>query len=269
MTVIYADELFLENAVIDYILIILTAKLSGTPVRRVRAVIAAVFGGVYGVAAAGASVLNHFIVKLSIGAGIVLISFGVTSVLLRLCLTFFALSASLAGAVLCAAMMRNGTGITIPLIFTAIAVSAAVFTLAFRNTAKHRVKGELSTVKISRCGRSVTVTALRDTGNALRDPFSGGTVIVCGLDSLEPVLTKKERDILKYCEDPVAAIEKLNLEQCAFRLIPCATVSGDGLLPAFKPDSVFRDGEPVKGAVIAISRSGLHTAEGFAAIASA
>ena len=74
--------------------------------------------------------------------------------------------------------------------------------------------GEIYTLKIERQGQSVTLFALADNGNRLREPFSGESVIV----------VKSEK---------VSALAPENM-----RLIPASTVSSSSYLQAFKPDRV-------------------------------
>ena len=47
--VLYADVLFLLNAVIDYILLLLSARMAGEPLRRSRFLLGAAIGGLYSV----------------------------------------------------------------------------------------------------------------------------------------------------------------------------------------------------------------------------
>lgn len=89
--------------------------------------------------------------------------------------------------------------------------------------------------------------ALLDTGNNLRDIYSGEPVIV-----LEQSLAQK---LLKI---PVTTFDN-NLR--GFRLIPYSVVSGGGVLPAFKPDDIVvksdKKSEHVK-AVVAVSNTPVH-----------
>lgn len=52
MRVIYADEVFLGNLIVDYLLLVSTGCLAGIRARRWRALLAAVLGGAYALAAA-------------------------------------------------------------------------------------------------------------------------------------------------------------------------------------------------------------------------
>jgi len=50
MTVVYVDSVFVLNTVMDYLLLLSTARLTGVPLRRRRYLLAALAGGVYAVA---------------------------------------------------------------------------------------------------------------------------------------------------------------------------------------------------------------------------
>ena len=50
VTVIYLDSVFVLNALMDYILLLSCARLTGIRLRRGRYLAAAVFGGIYAVA---------------------------------------------------------------------------------------------------------------------------------------------------------------------------------------------------------------------------
>ena len=50
MTVIYVDTLFLLNAMVDYLLLLASARLAGEPLARLRFLLGAALGGLYAVA---------------------------------------------------------------------------------------------------------------------------------------------------------------------------------------------------------------------------
>ena len=52
MRVLYPDEVFIVNALADYVLLILTARVTGGGAKRRRIVLAAALGGAYSVIAA-------------------------------------------------------------------------------------------------------------------------------------------------------------------------------------------------------------------------
>ena len=69
--------------------------------------------------------------------------------------------------------------------------------------------------------RQLVLDGLADTGNNLTDTFSGTPVIVCSAAALAPLLDGTPPEQLK-----------------GYRLIPCATITAQGLLPLFRPDEV-------------------------------
>ena len=87
-------------------------------------------------------------------------------------------------------------------------------------------------------GRSARIFAKADTGNALREPFSGLPVVVCQAAVLKdlapaPALAFLAGQALAGREE---APERGSGE--GFRLVPFESVGGRGLLPAFKPEKV-------------------------------
>ena len=50
MTVVYVDSVFILNGVMDYLLLLVTARLAGIPLRRRRYLLAALAGAAYAVA---------------------------------------------------------------------------------------------------------------------------------------------------------------------------------------------------------------------------
>ena len=99
MTVIYIDEIFLRNAMIDLFLISITARLAGLTRWRKSYLIAAFTGGLY----AALSYLPGWIflasvpVQCAAGIGLALIAFGYEKYLIRLTILFFAVSSGFAG----------------------------------------------------------------------------------------------------------------------------------------------------------------------------
>ncbi len=91
-------------------------------------------------------------------------------------------------------------------------------------------------------GKEKTVPALLDTGNRLRDPFSGFPVIVIDYRSLEGLLPPQVYSCLaKEGAEPWSALEQLADPALArsFTLIPCRGIARRSeILLGFKPDGV-------------------------------
>ncbi len=50
MTVVYVDSVFVLNSIMDYLMLLGTARLAGVPLRRRRCLLGAILGGAYAVA---------------------------------------------------------------------------------------------------------------------------------------------------------------------------------------------------------------------------
>lgn len=208
MTVVYVDSVFVLNTVMDYLLILSTARLAGVPLRRKRYLLAALAGGAYAVAVflPGGAFLAGTPVKLAAGVLLALLAYGGEEKLLRLTLLLFAVSCGFAGCVLAlgllagsAVPMVNGvfyTDVNAKVLVIATAAAYLVLTVVFRAAAKHGVGGELVPVRICISGRTLELTALWDSGNALRDPSGGLPVLVLAPHALNNVLPGEVQKLL-------------------------------------------------------------------------
>jgi len=82
------------------------------------------------------------------------------------------------------------------------------------------------TVIIRYKGRLVSIKGIADTGNALVDFFSGKPVIVCGKNKLYDVTGHDSFNL------------SANQLPKGFRLLPCSTITENGILPIFNPDEI-------------------------------
>ncbi len=86
-----------------------------------------------------------------------------------------------------------------------------------------RTGGELQELTLSRQGRSVTVLALRDTGNTLQDPVTGRPVVVIEgekLQTLVPELPVLDRQSLSHPVDLLRDLEGDGGATCASSCCP-------------------------------------------------
>ena len=277
MTVVYADSVFCLNALMDYLLLLSTARLAGIPLRRRRYALAALLGGAYAVACflPGASFLAFTPVKAAAGVLLALVAFGGEERLLRLTVLLFAVSCAMAGCVLGLGLL---SGASVPaangIFYTdvsfrvlLIAATAAYFTMTvvFRAAASQSVAGRLLPVEISIGGRKASLTALYDSGNSLRDPVSGEGVLVVSCGAADGVLPKEARWVLtrEALADPAAALVQLRqaAPELAPRLLPYRTVgTAGGLLLAVRTDCITVVGEAHQGALMALAPTNMETA---------
>lgn len=85
---------------------------------------------------------------------------------------------------------------------------------------------------VENLGGSAKLFAKADTGNALREPFSGLPVVVCEAESLRGIAPPAVLEFLETGNAPAALpAEKL-------RLVPFESMGGAGVLPAFRAERV-------------------------------
>jgi len=204
MEIIYIDSLMLLNLTIDYLLLLLSARVCGLMLRRGRYFLAAAVGAAYsaGVLLPGMAFLTLPACKLALGGLMALIAFGGEAHVFRCTAVFFAVSAAFAGVVYAAGLLSGsggGAGLYIPVSFRTLVLAfglcygvvRALFSRWMLRAQRQRVE-----VRLSFLGRSAGFIALRDTGNTLFDPISGARVMVVEPGCLMPIFTREQLRLL-------------------------------------------------------------------------
>ena len=272
MTVVYIDALFLLNAIVDYLLLLGTARLTGEPFCRLRLGLGALLGALYASAAVlpGLGFLSHPLCKLGSAAGMVLAAFGGSRRLLRAGLVFLGLSCAFGGAVLAVGLLGGHGGLSAGLDLRIVLLSAAIcyvgFGTIFRRAARHTAR-ELAPAVLTLGERRVALTALVDTGNTLTDPATGRPVMVAEGEKLSPLLPAPLGP--EALRDPVGALERLERagEGRRFRLLPYQAVGVEhGLLLALRLDRAQVGTEDYGGILVALSPTRLSDGGGYSAL---
>lgn len=256
---VYIDSVFLLNAITDYLLFLVTARLAGIPLRRCRYGLAALFGGMYAVAVflPGGAFLSAAPAKIAVGCMMALIAYGGEIQLLRLTLLWFAVSCGFAGAVFGLGILLGGvpllrgiffTDVNVKVLAAAFAAGYLLISLVFRGVTKHGMEGQLLPVHLKVCGKSVELTALWDSGNALREPSSGQSVLVLAPGQLDAVLPNSVRKLLtpEGLRNPAELLEPLlqAAPELRPRLLPYRAVgNAGGLLLTVQVEQAIIAGE--------------------------
>ncbi|MDR0293845.1 MAG: sigma-E processing peptidase SpoIIGA [Oscillospiraceae bacterium] len=277
MTVIYIDSLALLNFLINYLLLLATARVGGTGFRRLRLAAAALFGAAYAVAVwlPGMAFLSGLFWKALSCAVMVFIAFGGfrRPRLVRLCLLFVAASFLLGGVVLALGMLAGvpSSGgipympVDFKTLFLTAGLSYAALTLAFRHMGRHGVRETAEVLAIWE-DRRILVKALLDSGHTLTDPISGAEVLILGTPAALTLLPRRAASLIdpSLLRDPAGVMELMGTLGfgARFRLVPFRAVGVDcGFLLAFRPDRVSVRGKHRPGCLIGISPTPL--AEGI------
>lgn len=243
----------LLNSLVDLLLLAGTNRLAGCPCRWGRLLAGAVLGGVYGCVCLVRPVrfLGAQGYRLAVLGLAAVVSFGLgRSGIKRGCL-FVLLKLALEGLTQC--LDRQG--------FWPLLVGVSGLWLLFCGAFSGECQlGESVEVKLNHDGKALTVTALRDTGNTLRDPVSGEPVLILGADAARE-LTGLDRNQLRHPLETMAAGTIPGL-----RLIPYRTVGQScGMLLGIRVRDCVTGGKR-GSAVVAFAPEGLEEGSRYQAL---
>ena len=230
---VYADVLIVVNYIINLLLLLASSKILGTIVARKRLCLASLTG------ALGALIIFfpyigvwfQFLYKLFLTMAMTAVAFGMKSwrKFGKSVFVLFAVSFIFAGLMLLLSYLLLPVGLLfyngvvyfdISAFSLIVCTGVAYLLLLILEKIFFSRKGEglLYDLTVTTNGKTIALKGLVDSGNNLREPFSGAPVIVC--DSFY---------MKKICPD----------SENGFRVIPCLTVTGEAALEAFHPDEVL------------------------------
>ena len=279
MTVVYLDAFLALNFAVNYLLLAGASRLDGAALRRSRCALAAALGAVYGAVSLlpAAAFLEHPVCKAGAAVGMLLVAFGWRERLLRTGGLFLLLSCAFGGGVLLLAMVKGGGVGTVGLlgsrlgmrgILVAAALSYGCLSLLLKGQFTHaRTAGELLPLTLVRGENTVTVLALRDTGNTLQDPLTGRPVVVVEgerVKALLPELPGLDRQRLSH---PVELMGELKETGLRFQLLPYRAVGVEcGLLLALRMDRAEYGEQSYRNCLAALSPTPLSDGGGYCAL---
>lgn len=282
MAVIYADGVFFINAMIDYLLCLITARLAGIPLRRKRYLGAAFLGGLYGTAAIFPEfeILTTCFIKLILWFLIALIAYGASEQFLKLAILLGIVSCAMAGCVLGLSLLMQKTTPSSAAAYFLPDINAGTVCLTmigawliasslFRSAARAGCSKQLLQTRICILGRTETLTTLLDTGNHLSDPVSGQPVLIVAAGTLNAILpgTIKEVVTPEGLKKPVRLLEPIRAlfpELCP-NLMPYRAVGvTSGMLLTIRSDWIEINGTKYRNGVIAFAPTPLGT--GYSAL---
>lgn len=220
---VYLDGVLILNFLVDFLLLLAAGRLCGFPVKAGRAAAGGLLGGLYAAACLlpGFAFLGNILWRtVSLGA-MALIAYGCSVSALRRGVVFAFLSLALGGAVL--GIGKGG--------FLGIVCAAGVLCLLCCIGFRGKLGGTTYVpVELNYEDKHISLTALQDTGNTLRDPVTGQQVLVIGAEAANKLIGLT-RSQLKSPVESVGAIPGL-------RLIPYHSVGSSGFLLAMRLQGV-------------------------------
>ena len=242
--VIYADVLVVINLFVNYFLLLITKRLLRVSVRRVRILCGAILGGLYS--------LILFAPKMPIALTLLLHTAAVGMIVavsipvhtlkayLKAYAAFFAVNFGFGGAMLAVWLVfrpngmvyQNGAvyfNISIQVLLLSTVLCYILFSVIFFLLKRKAPDNKLYSVILQNGDKSVHTNALFDTGNTLTDGFSDTPILIATEHILNKLTNEETRAFLRG--------DTPQIQNTAFRLIPCATVHGNGILRGIVIDS--------------------------------
>ncbi|MDD6276425.1 MAG: sigma-E processing peptidase SpoIIGA [Clostridia bacterium] len=242
---VYVDVLLTVNLFVNYALLLCSSLIMRRKPSGLRILAGAAVGSIYSLIIFLPTIpaAAELVMRIAAGMLIVLCSFGFGSVrkFLRCYFTFLAVSFVFGGIMLVlwltvapTGMVYRSGAVYFDINFAVLAVSTvvcfAIVSVISHFISRKAPKGSIYNIVVTNCGRSVSGTALMDTGNSLVEQFSGYPVIIAEMKSVQSIMPES---VKSYIEKG-----SVNDECDGLRFVAHKTVSGTGLLPAFKPDSI-------------------------------
>lgn len=245
-TVIYADILIVINLIVNYLLLRATSVILGAEHKSFRFLLSAFAGGLFSliIFVENIPLWVNIAVKFLFISIMILIAYKIRKIgeFLKYFAAFFLCNFAFAGIMLTinilfssnAVIFKNGIVYFDIGIFTLIVSSLCCYialSVISRFTKNRMVNNLIYEISMYYEGKYVSSKALLDTGNTLKDGFSGKPVIIAEKHAAEKLIPDNS-DITQLKN---------------FRLIPYSTINSGGALPAFLLDKVivFKGGKEI------------------------
>jgi stage II sporulation protein GA (sporulation sigma-E factor processing peptidase) len=290
---IYLDILILENIIINYFILVITARFVKRSTVNLRLFLAACIGAAFVVIMVlmpGMKIYYSAIAKFLLSLLIIAVAFSPEKIkeFIKVLVSFYVSTFIFAGAAFAllyanqtGGFVRNGvfyiywrskwTVIVLSLLLTGIILR--IFWEVIR--IKFVREKLLTKLKIFFDDRKIFVPALIDTGNSLYDPLTNMPVVVVEFSAIKELLPGDIKGIYERSgENNLSGITEILSQSkwiSRFRLIPFTSLGKEnGMLLGFKPDylEIGEDGEikSVKDVIIAIYNKSLSSNQSYRAL---
>lgn len=263
---IYLDVLFLENIVMNYLILVMTARFSKNKVSSLRLFLGALIGASYVVVMVllpGMKVYYTAFAKIVLSVVIVVVAFTPEKAvsLIKTLAIFYVATFLFAGAAFAlvyfdqsGGFVRNGivyvfwkskwTVLLLSILLVCI-ITRIFWEMIQIKIAKDKLRVRL---KIVFGDRVTGMDALIDTGNSLHDPITNVPVVVVEYTAVKDILPQDIQRIFEESREndlsSVTGIISASSWFSRFRLIPFTSLGKDnGMLLGFRPDYILIEAE--------------------------
>lgn len=263
---IYLDIILCENLLMNYIILFATYVIIKPKVKhpQIRIILSSLIGSVYAVIVYLniLSIYSNLFAKIILSIVMVYVAFNPKNakVLLKQILIFYLVSFIFGGCTFALiyfikpenVRMKNGVFVGVyPLKVGLIAGAIAFVTtqIAFKiNKSKLNNKNTFFNIQLYYKNQSITVKALLDSGNMLKDPISQAPVIIVERESLSKIIPEK---VLDYIGNIIGGDEtenKQNIQEylSKIRMVPFMSLGKEnGMLVGIRLDKIKIETEDI------------------------
>ena len=250
---IYLDLVMGLNFAVNYLLLLGTNQLMGTRSPQGQCLLAAVLGAVYGglCLLPGMEPLGKWCARLGMLGLMGFLAFGMNVSGLKRIGVFILLTMALG---------RLAEGFTGRGSAYALLCAGGIWALCVLSGGERTGQRQYINVEIREGEEKVSVMALVDSGNSLKDPFTGSQILVLGPEEAGKLTGLTTAELL----DPAGTL--MRQPEQKFRLIPYNSVGGRGILLGKQFGNVYLDNRKCS-AVVAFSPETIGRGERFQALA--
>ena len=250
---VYIDLIFLENIFMNSIIIFGTGIILKKETKILRILAGSILGAVYACLyyITNLEIYSNIILKLLLSFAMVYISFNSKSIknFLKELLIFYLTSFTFGGVTFALLyfispgdiLFQNGTLVGIyPLKMILIGglIGFIIIVLSFKTIKNKIARRDMTcTIDIQIEGKKENIKAIIDTGNFLKEPITGKSVIIVEKESVKNIISENILNNLEEIINGSMQVEEKYLSK--IKLIPFSALGVEnGLLLGIKPDSV-------------------------------
>lgn len=256
---VYVDVIFLENIIINYIILYVTGIISKTNIKQLKILLGSIIGATYAIIyyILNLKIYSSFIIKIILSIIIIYVSFNPKKfkILFKQVILFYLISFVFAGATIGIIYMVNFQNITIQngvlvgnytIRTILIGIIIAYFLVMIGEKiikTKFSKKDMICDIEVSFENKKIKTKALIDTGNMLKEPITNTSVIVLEYTLFYDIIPKPILDNLEnILGGDLSKIPKdLQTEYISkFRVIPFSSLGKqNGILLGVKGENLI------------------------------
>lgn len=255
---IYIDVIIIENLIMNYIILYATGLISKNKIYNLRIILASLIGAIYSIMeyVSNLKIYSNVIIKILLSIIIVFIAFNPQNIkkMSKQLLLFYLTTFTFGGVATYLIyvlkpqdiIIKNGIyagTYVLKTIFIGAILGSIILIVAFK-TAKNKInkKDMICKIKIHINGKEKNINAMIDTGNMLKEPLTGHSVIVVEKVVLYDLLPKEILNNIDYIlgGDLKKIPENIKNEYISrLKIIPFSSLGKqNGMLIGIKPEKI-------------------------------